>query len=255
MQIFTNVLILAIGGLLAVSATMAGDGIDSVVAAGSLTEMDRAHLIFMRSEEKLASDVYLTIADMYPEQPVFFTIATRSEQVHTDKVAEVLRTFKVQDPEPSTLPSVLPPQDQLGVFENYYFGEYFRGKYVDLVDLADDGLLEALYVGATIEELDMLDLNYCNAAFYDYYPEPLPAFPDCGGLAVTGVRALQRTLGHLLAGSENHLCAFVSQIGPIMVDPCYRAQVLEQHEVYEITDPRCTEFIDYVCPPGSQVAQ
>lgn len=248
----TKILILTIGGLLAVSAVMAGGGIDSVAAAGNLTEMDRAHLIFMRSEEKLARDVYLTIADMYPEPRIFWTIATRSEQTHTDRLAELLSEFRVVDPEPSTALYTLPPPGQIGVFENYHFADYFTGKYGDLVAMARASLLEALYVGATIEELDMLDIDHCNPVFHVDYPEPLPAFPDCGGLAVTDVRVLQNRLSHLMAGSESHLCAFVSQIAAIeAVDPswCYRAKVLEQQRVFDIIDARCPEFIDSICQP------
>ena len=35
-----------------------------ISTAGNLTEADKAHMIFMRSEEKLARDVYLTLAGM-----------------------------------------------------------------------------------------------------------------------------------------------------------------------------------------------
>ena len=220
-----------------------------VGAAGNLTDADTAHLIFMRSEEKLARDVYLTLAEMYPEQPIFLTIATRAEQTHTDTMAAMLQKFKIEDPEPSTALDTLPPFDQIGVFENYYFAEYFTEKYKDLVGLAGMGLFEALNVGALIEELDMHDIDYCNDAFYLYYPDPLPEYPDCGGLSATAVRALQNSLGNLLAGSENHLCAFVSQIGPLMVDECYSAWYLEKYEVYDIVEAECPEFIGYICPP------
>lgn len=217
-------------------------------AAGALSEMDTAHLIFMRSEEKLARDVYLTIAQMYQEPAVFAEIATRSEQNHTDTMLKMLIKFGIPDPEPSTAPAVLPPADQLGVFENLYFADYFTGKYDYLVDRASVSLVEALYVGATIEELDMLDLKYCNQeAFTQYYPG-LPTYPDCGGLATTTVKALQNTLGDLLNGSENHLCAFVSQLGPV-IDGCYESQVLGQQQVLDIIETQCPEFIGFVCEP------
>jgi hypothetical protein len=215
-------------------------------AAGNLTEADKAHLIFMRSEEKLARDVYLTLADMYPNQPVFLSIATNAEQTHTDKMLDMLIKFRIEDPEPGTEPYTLPPSEQIGVFENYYFAEYFSGKFDYLIDLAKVGLLEALYVGALIEELDMKDISYCNDAFDEYYPKPLPAYPECGGLSATAVRALQNTLSNLLAGSENHMCAFISQIGP-MDNVCYSAQYLEQEEVYNIIEAACPEFVGYVC--------
>jgi len=231
---------LACASLLAVSTSV----------AGSPTEMDEAHLIFMRSEEKLARDVYLTIAEIYPGMPIFRDIATRSEQTHTDTMRKMLVKFHISDPEPSTAPGVLPPDDQLGVFENPYFADYFTEKYGQLVGLAGIGLEEALYVGATIEELDMLDINYCNSEAFDQHYPGLPEFPDCGGLAVTTVKALQNALGSLMAGSENHLCAFVSQLGP-MIDGCYESQVLTQPQVRDIIEAECSEFIGFVCVPES----
>ena len=235
--------------LIAVTIVTAVLSVPVVATAGNLTEADKAHLIFMRSEEKLARDVYLTLADMYPDQPVFLSIATTAEQTHTDKMLDMLIKFKIEDPEPSTLPDTLPPdEDQIGVFENYYFAYYFGYKFDGLIDTASAGELEALYVGALIEELDMSDINYCNDAFYTYYPKPLPEYPDCGGLSATAIRSLESSLGNLLAGSENHLCAFISQIGPIMVEECYKAQYLEQQEIRDIINAQCQEFIGYICP-------
>jgi len=201
----------------------------------------------MRSEEKLARDVYLTLAESYPNQPVFLSIATNAEQTHTDKMLDMLIKFKIEDPEPNTIADTLPPPNQIGVFENYYFAEYFSKKFKELVDEAEVSLLNALYVGALIEELDMQDINYCNDAFYDYYPKPLPEYPDCGGLSTTAIRSLKNTLSSLLAGSENHLCAFISQIGPIMVEQCYEAQYLLQQEALDIIDAQCPEFIGFIC--------
>ncbi len=216
--------------------------------AGGLNDGEKAHLIFMRSEEKLARDVYLTLDGMYPDElPVFYQIATTAEQTHTDKMLDMLLKFGVDDPEPGTSPGTLPPTEQIGVFENTYFAEYFSAKFLLLKSKADVSLLEALKVGALIEELDMKDINYCNVVVYDVFQFPEPP-PDYCGLTVTEVRALQNTLGNLLAGSENHLCAFVSQIGPIS-DGCYEAQYLTQNEVRDIIDAQCPEVIDYVCAP------
>ncbi len=107
--------------VMAVMVTAAASSSAIVGVAGNLTEADTAHLIFMRSEEKLARDVYLTIAEMYPDQPIFLTIATRAEQTHTDTMARMLKKFKIPDPEHSTELDTLPPPEQIGVFENYYF--------------------------------------------------------------------------------------------------------------------------------------
>ena len=39
-----------------------------------LDAAEETHLVFMRKEEKLARDVYLTLAQWYPEQTVFNTV-------------------------------------------------------------------------------------------------------------------------------------------------------------------------------------
>ena len=125
--------------LIAVTIVTAVLSVPVVATAGNLTEADKAHLIFMRSEEKLARDVYLTLADMYPNQPVFLSIATTAEQTHTDKMLDMLIKFKIEDPEPNTEPDVLPPENQIGVFENYYFNYYFTYKFNGLIDTARRG--------------------------------------------------------------------------------------------------------------------
>jgi hypothetical protein len=203
--------------MIAVTIVTAVLSVPVVATAGNLTEADKAHLIFMRSEEKLARDVYLTLAEIYPNQPVFLSIATKAEQTHTDKMLDMLIKFKIEDPEPSTEPDNLPPENQIGVFENYYFAEYFTYKFEGLISTASRG--ESPY-------------------------------PDCGGLSATEIRSLINSLGNLLAGSENHLCAFISQIGPMIFPAdCYECQYLSQQEVWDIVDAQCPEFSSYVCDP------
>ncbi len=215
-----------------------------VAAAGRLSDGEKAHLIFMRSEEKLARDVYLTLAGMYPERPVFETIATQSEQTHTDRIRDLLIKYKIDDPEPNAdaLPS------SIGVFENPHFASYFTDKFTYLIGKSGT-LIDALYVGALIEELDMKDINECNAVIYEVFgfQEPPPTY--CG-LDVTDVRTLENTLGNLLAGSENHLCAFISQIGPMIAPDCYEQQYISQTEVWDIVEAQCPEFSGYVCEPS-----
>ena len=60
-------------------ATAKGSGGDVVKVAD---EGEAAHLIFMREEEKLARDVYLTFATMYPENQVFHNIARELSSIH-----------------------------------------------------------------------------------------------------------------------------------------------------------------------------
>ncbi|MCJ7601737.1 MAG: DUF2202 domain-containing protein, partial [Desulfobulbaceae bacterium] len=68
---------------------------------------DKAHLIFMRSEEKLARVVYLTLAESYPTSPVFLSIATNAEQTHTDKMLDM--PSPLIKTEPPLLTKIEPP--------------------------------------------------------------------------------------------------------------------------------------------------
>lgn len=208
-------------------------------AAQQLTEGEEAHLIFMRSEEKLARDVYLTLYDAFG-LPVFYNIATQAEQTHTDTMQVMLGKFGIEDVEDVD-------EGTVGVFLNPYFSEYFTDKFTYLTGAST--ALDALYVGAFIEELDMLDINYCNQVVYDVFGFPPPPPTYCG-LTATDVRPLVNTLGNLLSGSKNHLCAFISQIvRRIPPDECYEAQVLPQSEVNGYVGDVCPELLNYVCSP------
>jgi len=46
----------------------------STAGVSSLDATEASHLTFMREEEKLARDVYLTLAELYPNQMVFSRI-------------------------------------------------------------------------------------------------------------------------------------------------------------------------------------
>lgn len=215
--------------------------LQNVAQAGKRLDIcEEAHLIFMRSEEKLARDVYLTLASMYPEQPVFYTIATESEQTHTDQILSLLDRFKIDDPEPNA-----DEPGYIGVFESPFFDFYFTEKFNYLIEISKDQLA-ALKVGAFIEELDMQDINYCNDVIYEVFD--IEDETPCG-LTATTVRPIRNTLQNLLEGSENHLCAFISQIGPIISPTCYEAQYISQEDVWDIVEDICPEFSGFVCPP------
>lgn len=196
----------------------------------SVTTLDAAektHLIFMREEEKLARDVYLTFSQMYPEQSVFNTIATRSEQTHTDTMRDKLDQFNVADPNPDT--NNLP--DSIGVFTGETYGAYFSEKFGQLVESGKQSELNALYAGAFIEELDMHDIIDCPQVIVDM--DNGISEGGCG-LTYTDEQALINSYSSLVDGSENHLRAFVGQIEAIIGSGNYEAQYLTQEEVNTI---------------------
>jgi len=109
----------------------------------TLTQAEKDDLAFLREEEKLARDVYLFSYDKYGED--IFNSISQSEQKHMDKVLSLLRKYKLADP----------AHAERGVFSN----SVLQGLYNDLITQADSSLIEALKAGATIEDLDIKDID------------------------------------------------------------------------------------------------
>jgi hypothetical protein len=192
----------------------------------SLDAAEEVHLLFMRAEEKLAHDVYVTLGAQFPDYAVFSNIVD-SETTHVDTMIKMIEKFGLED---------LNSADGLGEFSDN-FGDHFKAEYITLTDVAaaDDPLLQALKNGALIEELDMHDIVYC--------PEEIILTVDAieselgCGMEYTDAKALIRSYGNLLDGSENHLRAFVRVIEatfPEAYPDGYTAQYLLQAEVDDI---------------------
>lgn len=194
------------------------------MASAAKKHLDRneaSHLTFMREEEKLARDTYLVFADMYPDQSVFNSIATGSEQTHTDTMRDELEYWRLTDPNPDT--NNLP--ESIGVFQGKEWGWYFREKFELLTAWGSESELEALRAGAFIEELDMNDIMICPEVMVD------AGYSDPCGLEYTNKRNLINAYEHLVDGSESHLRAYVGQIEAITGVGSYQAQYLSQEEV------------------------
>lgn len=161
------------------------------------TEDEVESLLYMREEEKLARDVYLTMYDTWGTH-VFSNIAD-SEQVHTLAVKDKLEKYGIEDP----------VQDNpVGIFVN----EKLQALYDTLIEQGSVSEMDALWVGAAIEEIDMIDLQEA--------------------IDSSDHRDIARVYQNLMDGSKNHLRAFVSVIETNGMD--YSAQYLSQGEVDEI---------------------
>lgn len=156
-----------------------------------LSEQEAADLIFMREEEKLARDVYLTFFDSYGE--VIFSSIAASEQNHMDKMLVLINRYGLEDPV---------GDNGLGVFDN----PELQALYEDLIAQGSADLEAALRVGGAIEEIDILDLDEAIAA---------ATHAD-----------IIRVYGNLQKGSENHLRGFVRELGlmDIIYVPLYLSQ-------------------------------
>jgi hypothetical protein len=129
-------------------------------------------LKFMREEEKMARDLYLAFSELYTA-PIFSNIA-RAEDNHMSAVLAVMTTYGIEDP----------ASTERGVFTN----PDLQAIYNTLLESGKVSLVEALKVGALVEETDIQDL----ADVYDLNPgEDLSLLTEA-----------------LMLGSRNHLRAF-----------------------------------------------
>lgn len=138
---------------------------------------ERAGLLFMREEEKLARDVYQTLYEKW-QMPIFSNIA-QSEQTHTEAVQTLLTKYRIPDPV---------VDDTIGVFVDPTLDKL----YTELSRKGLESREAALAVGATIEDLDLRDLERA--------------------LAANNNEDIALVYENLARASRNHLRAFVRQI-------------------------------------------
>ncbi len=229
MKILNKVLVNSLMGL----AFFAGAGgafasdAESIPTTTDDTGLDyneRIHLFFMREEEKLARDVYQTLGTMYPDSAIFGNIDD-SEQTHMTAVKAMIEKYGYEDPNTN---------DNVGAYTGEDFGWYFTEKYNQLVERASISELEAYYVGAFIEELDMMDINQCPQVIVDT-DNGINDVSGCGKVYSENPD-IQRLYSSLLDGSDSHLEGYVQNIEKIIGEGNYQAQVLSQEMVDAILD-------------------
>jgi hypothetical protein len=101
--------------------------------------------------------------------------------------------------------------------------------YISLVEHGKLSKLDALYVGAYIEELDIRDIDLCPDEIISQ-DNGVDSADDCGR-AYTDSPDIKRLLNALLKGSESHLRAYVWNIERYIGAGSYEAQVLKQTQV------------------------
>ncbi len=134
-------------------------------------------LQFLREEEKLARDVYITLYDKW--QINLHNNISRSEQQHMDAIKDLLVAFSFSDPI---------TDDAVGAFTN----KKLDTLYDDLTSQGSISELDALVVGATIEDLDIHDIEQMMTRTSD--PQVLAVYD------------------RLQCGSRNHLRSFMGQL-------------------------------------------
>jgi hypothetical protein len=165
-------------------------------AVDTLSDAEIEGILYMREEEKLARDVYLTLYETWGIS-IFQNIA-KSESTHMDAVKTLIERYDLVDP----------AQDKgVGVFDNATLQQL----YDQLVAQGSQSLGDALRVGAAIEEIDILDLQ--------------------AHIAETSQADIQSVYENLLAGSYNHLRSFASTLSR-QTGETYQPQYLDQ-DAYE----------------------
>jgi hypothetical protein len=164
-----------------------------------VSDAEKAALLFMREEENLAKNLYLNFYEIWGIR-VFGNIAL-SEQKHEDGIKGLLTKYAIPDPAEKNEP---------GTFNHPDLQEIYN----DLLAAGTVSLTDALRVGATVEELDISDLQDAieNADSAD----------------------IQLVFENLMKGSRNHLRSYVRLLKLYGQD--YEPQYLTQAELDAIID-------------------
>ena len=187
------------------------------MTAVPLSSAEVAAVIDLREEEKLARDVYLTLGERW-QLPVFVNIA-RAEQSHMDHTLMLFSQYGLEDPV---------ADDTVGTFTSDEYTQLF----LDLTSQGEASLVEALRVGATIEDLDISDINSL--------------------LGLSANEHIRLVAQNLNKGSRNHLRAFVGALAA--QGETYSAQFLGQEEIDNILDASWEKGVVYG-PDGEVIAE
>ena len=163
-------------GVLFTAAVMSSCGDDVVEPQDVLSDEVIEDLQFLKEEEKLARDVYLYAYAKYGT--TIFDNISNSEQTHMDAVTELLATYNIEDVSLA----------DAGQFSN----QTLQTLYNDLTAQVDSSEIEALKVGATIEDLDIFDIEEM--------------------MTRTEASDILNVYEKLTCGSRNHLRGFEGQL-------------------------------------------
>lgn len=158
-----------------------------------LNSAELTSLSFMREEEKLARDVYITLYNKWGVN--IFTNISSSEQTHMESVLLLLNKYNLTDPVGS---------NAVGVFSN----STLQNLYTQLVSQGNTSVLEAYKVGATIEDLDIYDLK--------------------NALTAIDNQDIKLVYDNLTKGSRNHMRSFYKNV--LNAGGTYTPQYITQAE-------------------------
>jgi hypothetical protein len=153
-----------------------GSGATSTTTTATLTAQQRADLLAMVEEEKLAGDVYAVLADRFDDATLARIAA--SEDRHADALRRLLDRYGIADP-------------TAGLAVGEFATSEFQVLYDQLVAEGAVSLTAAYDVGEQIERLDIADLTTAIRT-------------------AQGRSDLVRVYTNLRTGSTHHLSAFTA---------------------------------------------
>ena len=160
---------------------------------GELSQRERENLLFMREEEKLAHDVYVTLGKTWGLPPL--ANIPQAESRHMEFVKTLLDRYSLADPLPDQVVGKFPSQQMQALYDQ-------------LVAQGEESVEAAIKVGALIEERNIADLSrVLEEADHD---------------------DLKVVYQNLLKGSRNHLRTFARQLS--RYNTTYEAKHLSQEE-------------------------
>jgi hypothetical protein len=151
------------------------DEINTEIADISLTQTDKDALLFMIEEEKLARDTYRYLDNLWSITQ--FANIKGSEQTHMNSIETLLKQYNI--------PYEILPE---GKFAN----EDLQNFYNEFKSSGSISVANALQIGATIEDLDIVDLQR--------------------NIEATNNTAIIAVFENLQCGSRNHLRSFLNGI-------------------------------------------
>ena len=189
------ILVLTISFALLIACSSDSNVIQDDTINQSLTEADEVALLFMLEEEKLARDTYNYLDNLWSINQ--FSNIKKSEQSHMDAISNLLEQNDIAY-------TILPD----GEFENTELQELYNHFKVE----GTNSKSLALQIGATIEDLDIVDLKIFTKE--------------------TTNTAIIEVFNSLECGSRNHLRSFVKAIE--INGDAYAPEYLNQDEYNSI---------------------
>ena len=164
-----------------------------------LNDSEKEALLLMIEEEKLARDVYTTFSKVYDSH--VFTNISEAEDRHMNAIQCMLNKYDLKNPV---------QEKAIGVYSNRKFTDL----YESFVIRGKTELKEALMIGATIEDMDLKDLN------------------DLMESKTTDNDDLKAVIRELQRGTRNHMRAFSKNLKK--QEASYDAQFISKEEYREI---------------------